>query len=77
MSNILNNSIQLKVYSKVFNQEGNIAWEYNPFRNYRLTTKRYLYNNKYFTEKELQEYLNLPDTFTVIIIHSFLNSILV
>lgn len=69
MANILESDIDLKVYSKVFNQEGNIAWEYNPFRNYRLTEKRYLYNNKYYTKTELEEYLNLPDTFTVIIIN--------
>lgn len=60
MANILESNIDLKVYSKVFNQEGNIAWEYNPFRNYRLTEKRYLYNSKYYTESELEEYLNLP-----------------
>lgn len=38
---------------KVLPTKGNLVYEYNPFRNYRLTQTGYLYKNKLVTPKEL------------------------
>lgn len=42
------------VLSKTLPTEGNLAWEYNPLRNYRLTEGKYYFRNKLFTKQELE-----------------------
>ena len=55
MSTIINDKIEFTLASKKLPTEGNLAWEYNPFRNYRLTESKFLYKDVYYTEKELKE----------------------
>jgi len=38
-------SIKFGVLSKVTPTKGNLVYEYNPFRNYRLTNYKFEYNN--------------------------------
>ena len=40
--------------SKVLPTKGNLAWEYNPFRNYRIDSPKYYFRNKFFTKEELE-----------------------
>ena len=35
---------------KYLPQKGNMVYEYNPFRNYRLTENKYFYKNKFYSE---------------------------
>lgn len=57
MSNIINFNVQ----TKVLPTKGNLVYEYNPFRNYRLTQIKYEYQEQLYTEQELE------DTFDIII----------
>jgi hypothetical protein len=34
--------------------KGNLVYEYNPFRNLRLSEDKYLYKNDYYTLEELK-----------------------
>lgn len=52
-TNVLDNDIQLAVALKTLPTEGNLVYEYNPFRNYRLSEPHYRYKNRLFTPKEL------------------------
>ena len=54
-SKVLPNSIPLKVVLNTLPTKGNLVYEYNPFRNYRLTSNKYYYQGNYYTEKELNE----------------------
>ena len=54
----LNKEIQFGILSKVLPTEGNLAWEYNPFRNYRLSEGKYYFRDKFFNTKELLEELD-------------------
>lgn len=56
----LSEPIKFGILSKVLPTEGNLAWEYNPFRNYRLSEPRYYFRNKFFTKKELEEEIGKP-----------------
>ncbi len=49
----LNTDMQLGLMSEVYQTKGNMAWEYNPFRNYRLTESKYYFRNKFFSKSEL------------------------
>lgn len=40
--------------SKILPTKGNLAWEYNPFRNYRIDSPKYYFRNKFFTKEELE-----------------------
>ena len=40
---------------KVINQQGNLVYEYNPFRNYRLSTYQFEYKNYLYSLQELEE----------------------
>lgn len=40
--------------SKVLPTKGNLAWEYNPLRNYRIDSPKYYFRNKFFTKEELE-----------------------
>ena len=55
---VLKNNITLGSMYKVVPTEGYIAWEYNPLRNYRLSTTMYEKDGKYYTTKEFQELTN-------------------
>lgn len=57
MSDIINFNVQ----TKVLPTKGNLVYEYNPFRNYRLTQIKYEYQEQLYTEQELE------DTFDIII----------
>ena len=48
---------EIKVTSayKVINQQGNLVYEYNPFRNYRLSTYQFEYKNYLYSLQELEE----------------------
>ena len=52
---ILNTDIPLKTMLNVLPTKGNLVYEYNPFRNYRLSTNSYLYKNKQYSLQELNE----------------------
>lgn len=61
--NILNNGgLSFKLATKVLPQKGNLVYEYNPFRNYRLTEKKFEYDGSYYTLEELETNYNItPD----------------
>lgn len=50
-------NINFGLLSKRLPSSGNLAWEYNPFRNYRLTKSKYFFRNKFFSKEELEEEL--------------------
>lgn len=51
-------NITFNLAVKTLPQEGNLVYEYNPFRNYRLSESKYYYNNKFYSENELLKELN-------------------
>jgi len=55
----IKNTINFGILSKILPSEGNLAWEYNPFRNYRLSEPKYYFRNKFFSKEELQEELGI------------------
>lgn len=52
--NPLNNTINISVLTKILPKKGNLVYEYNPFRNYRLSNDCYEYQNHYYTEEQLR-----------------------
>ena len=64
---VLEHPMDFGVALKVLPSKGNLVYEYNPFRNYRLTQIGYLYKNRLFTPRELlielgkEEYSNKTD----------------
>ena len=48
------------IMSKILPSKGNMAWEYNPFRNYRLSEAKYYFREKFFSKEELEEELGSP-----------------
>ena len=52
-SKVLDSSIEFGVALKVLPSEGNLVYEYNPLRNYRVQQTSYRYNNKLLSAKEL------------------------
>lgn len=64
---VLEHPMDFGVALKVLPSKGNLVYEYNPFRNYRLTQTGYLYKNRLFTPRELlielgkEEYSNKTD----------------
>ena len=50
---VINNDIELMTALKILPTEGNLVYEYNPFRNYRLTKSGYIYKNRLYTPREL------------------------
>jgi hypothetical protein len=57
--NVLKNPIIFGVATKRLPTEGNLVYEYNPFRNYRLNGTAYYYKNRLFTPKELLKELGI------------------
>ena len=52
---ILKNTIEFEVLTNVLPTKGNLVYEYNPFRNYRLSQDMLEYKGEYYTQKQLQE----------------------
>ena len=50
---VIKENIDIGVALKIIPSEGNLAYEYNPLRNYRVQQVSYRYNNKLLTPKEL------------------------
>ena len=55
----INNEISFNVQTKVLPTKGNLVYEYNPFRNYRLTQIKYEYQEQLYTEQELEDNFNI------------------
>lgn len=53
----LEKSIDFGIMSKILPSKGNMAWEYNPFRNYRLSEAKYYFRGKFFPKEELEKEL--------------------
>ena len=56
----LEKSIDFGIMSKILPSKGNMAWEYNPFRNYRLSEAKYYFRGKFFSKEKLGEELGKP-----------------
>ena len=57
---ILNEPLNFKFQAKTLPTKGVLAWEYNPFRNYRLTKcNKFKYNDKYYTLEEIEDILSI------------------
>lgn len=52
-NSVLKHGMDFGVALKVLPSKGNLVYEYNPFRNYRLTQTGYLYKNRLYTPSEL------------------------
>ncbi len=50
-----NTKISFNVQTKVLPTKGNMVYEYNPFRNYRLTQSKYEYKDQLYTLDELAQ----------------------
>ena len=55
----MNNIINFNVQTRVLPTKGNLVYEYNPFRNYRLTQIKYEYQEQLYTEQELEDNFNI------------------
>ena len=55
---VINDDLQFNAAFKVLPTKGNIAWEYNPFRNLRLNTDMYEYDGKLHSEKEFKQHFS-------------------
>ena len=51
---IINTQLSFSSAYKVLKQEGNLVYEYNPFRNYRLSKQAFEYQNHIYTLAELK-----------------------
>lgn len=61
---VLAQEMKFGVGLKVLPIEGNLVYEYNPFRNYRLTQTAYQYRNTLFTPRELLKELQIDTIIT-------------
>ena len=52
---LLNNELLFEVNTQVMPTKGNLVYEYNPFRNYRLSQNMLEYKGDYYTEEQLKE----------------------
>ena len=52
---LLNNELLFEVNTQVMPTKGNLVYEYNPFRNYRLSQNMLEYKGDYYTQKQLEE----------------------
>ena len=53
----LNEPIKFGLMSKIIPTKGNLAWEYNPLRNYRITEPKYYFRGKFLSKEELEKEL--------------------
>lgn len=58
---VLNSDIKLMTALKVFPTKGNLVYEYNPFRNYRLSEPGYIYKNRLYSPRKLLIELGVID----------------
>jgi hypothetical protein len=56
---VLDSPINFEVMTKVLPTKGNLVYEYNPFRNYRLSQVMLEYKGEYYTEDELRDKFNI------------------
>lgn len=59
MEDIIGNNINLKAIIKQYPQKGNLVYEYNPLRNYRLNETKYYFKNKFYSAKQLKNNFNI------------------
>jgi hypothetical protein len=64
-SSLSNESIQFSTALKVFPTKGNLVYEYNPFRNYRLNEDKVYYDNRLWSYEEFREEFK-DDTYTTV-----------
>lgn len=55
MGKLLEKSIGFNLAYKILPQKGNLVYEYNPFRNYRLDRDLYEYDGQYLTLNKLND----------------------
>lgn len=65
--------LSIQINTKVLPTKGNLAYEYNPLRNYRISENKYQYNNKFYSEKELIQENIFSDIVEYINIRSILH----
>lgn len=56
---LFNKDISFSVQTKVLPTKGNLVYEYNPLRNYRLSQNMYEYQNQLYSELELKSKFNI------------------
>jgi hypothetical protein len=52
---LLDGTIKFEVLTSTLPTKGNLVYEYNPFRNYRLNQTMLEYKGEYYTKDELRE----------------------
>ena len=52
---LLNNELLFEVNTQVMPTKGNLVYEYNPFRNYRLSQNMLEYKGDYYTQEQLEK----------------------
>lgn len=57
--NPLSTSITFKLITNSLPMKGNLVYEYNPFRNYRLQDNKYYYKDDYYSLEELNQLFNI------------------
>ncbi len=58
----LKSKIKFSLRVKALPTSGNIAWEYNPLRNYRLNENKYYFRDKYYSRQELIDLFEIKNT---------------
>lgn len=56
---LLTQNLQFSALFKLTPQNGNLVYEYNPFRNYRLSENSYYYKGRLFSSEELRQELGV------------------
>jgi hypothetical protein len=56
---VLANDIKLNVLTNSLPTKGKLVYEYNPFRNYRLSSNKYYFKGQYLTLDELKDKYNI------------------
>jgi hypothetical protein len=57
----LNEPLKFSLKIKALPTTGNMAWEYNPLRNYRLNDNKYYFRDKYYSQSELIDLFEVND----------------
>jgi hypothetical protein len=55
----LNNNMPLNVMINTLPTKGNLVYEYNPFRNYRLTKNKYFHKGSYYSVEDMEREFKL------------------
>ena len=56
---VFSGEIKFSIQTKLLPTKGNIVYEYNPLRNYRLSQNMYEYQNQMYSKEELQSKFNI------------------